>query len=423
MRTVPCRRPGCGQGRDCVAGPVESSDSAVKRISRCGDLDDCDVAVATREAGGIWVLSRSRSYVFIARLVGSIVVSQDNSGSSVSRVDVLHISEAYGGGVQSAMLNYIENSPCLTHRMLVRARSEHDISENAQTDLVQIDGSMLTFLLQTRSYIRKHKPRAIHLHSSVAGLLRIFRFGDVKVFYTPHAYAFLRNDSGPLARSAYLTAEAALSRRPQTIAAISPYEAASAARLAGPSTAVVYLPNVVQTRSADQHRSPVVETKHEVVMVGRISAQKDPGFFAAVARAARSNVHWTWVGDGDAVMKSELEQAGVTVTGWLPNTQVQKHLARADLYLHSASWEGAPITLLEAAAVGTPILARGIAELEGLGFPLTENCPLSAAHDVDRFFNDMTFHESTRNATFESVEIHSPRVQKRALKSLYGSVG
>ncbi|MDI9915073.1 glycosyltransferase [Rhodococcus sp. IEGM 1379] len=171
----------------------------------------------------------------------------------------------------------------------------------------------------------------------------------------------------------------------------------------------------------DRRHARLDETTREVVMVGRISAQKDPGFYASAARAARSNVRWTWVGDGDAVMRSDLEQAGVTVTGWLPNAQVRQHLARADLYLHSARWEGAPVTLLEAAAVGTPVLARGIAELEGLGFPLIEDCPDAAACAVDRFFADLDFREGVRKATSESVEIHSPLVQNRALEALYGN--
>lgn len=339
-------------------------------------------------------------------------------------VDVLHISEAYGGGVQSAVSRYIENSPNLVHEVLVRTRPEHDIAESCAARTIGYNGSLPGFVRAARTHILETRPNAIHLHSSFAGLLRLFDFGpDIKVIYTPHAYAFLRRDTSSLARSAYRAIETVLSKRSQTIAAISPFEAASAARMAGPATEVTYLPNVVAgiTRPMTSGHEP--DERPEVVMAGRISAQKDPLFFAEAARASHRDLRWTWVGDGDEEMKDTLEQAGVTVTGWLPTELVKKHIAAADLYLHSAEWEGAPITLLEAAAVGTPILARGIDTLEGLGFPLTRNCPLAAAEAVDRFFSDRTYRMRAQAETSESVAVHSPGVQSIVLDSLYRSAG
>nr|WP_296773617.1 glycosyltransferase [Rhodococcus sp. (in: high G+C Gram-positive bacteria)] len=340
------------------------------------------------------------------------------------RVDVLHISEAYGGGVQSAMSRYMENSPKLSHQVLVRTRTQHDISEACSADLISFDGSLPGFLRAARSHIMQTKPNAVHLHSSFAGLLRLFDYGpDIKIIYTPHAYAFLRRDCSALARTAYRFAEVALSKRTQTIAAISPFEAASAARMAGRSTEVTYLPNVVAETTHSMRPVTDPRDRPEVVMAGRISAQKDPLFFAEAARASRSDVRWTWVGDGDADMREVLEQAGVSVTGWLPSELVKKHIAAADLYLHSAIWEGAPITLLEAAAVGTPILARGVESLVGLGYPLTGDCPRAAAADVDRFFADRTFSGNASAATTDSVEVHSPLAQSSALSALYRRAG
>lgn len=355
-------------------------------------------------------------------------MAQLNTGSEHSHADVLHISEAYGGGVQSAISRYIEHSPELDHRILVRMRTEHDIEESSSVEITGFDGSMPAFLLHARAVILETQPRIVHLHSSFAGLLRTFRFGKTKIVYTPHAYAFLRGDQSAVARAAYLGVESLLSKRPQTIAAISPFEAASAARMAGGDTDIAYLPNVAADHVTPQDPHTVTADHHqdgtpEVVMVGRISAQKDPSFFAAMARAVRSEIRWRWVGDGDADLKEELEAAGVEVTGWVPNDQVHKHIARADLYLHSAKWEGAPITLLESAALGTPVLARGIDCLEGLGFPLTADSPAGAARAVERFFHDDEFRRRASAATRDSVKIHSPSVQADALESLYRRAG
>ena len=339
-----------------------------------------------------------------------------------SRVDILHISEAYGGGVQSAVSRYIEHSPQLNHQILVRARASHDIEEECPARLTRYTGSIPAFLLFARSLVVETKPRVVHLHSSFAGLLRAFPLPGVRIIYTPHAYAFLRRDQSLSVRAMYWLVESILSKRNQTIAAISPFEVSVAAKLSSAQARVSYLPNVVshevgKSRLARQKgKTPVVVT------VGRVSAQKDPLFFSNVARAARLQIRWVWVGDGDPFLKNQLESAGVRVTGWMPNDRVHSEIARADLYFHSAEWEGAPITLLEAAAIGTPVLARGIETLTGLGFPLTEDSPFAAAQAIERFFSDDAYGHRIRELTLDSVEVHSPQVQASVLQTLYGGM-
>ncbi|MFE4498554.1 glycosyltransferase family 4 protein [Rhodococcus sp. NPDC056743] len=336
-------------------------------------------------------------------------------------IDVLHVSEAYGGGVQSAISRYIENSPSFTHHVLVRVRAEHNIGEHSTATMEGYDGSLPSFLLHVRAYIQKTRPRVVHLHSSLAGLLRAFILpSETKIVYTPHAYAFLRRDYGRFMRMAYRATEVLLTQRKQTVAGISPFEVSSAVRLAGARANVVYIPNVVPHRNQPPKFTSTSDALPKVVMVGRISEQKDPDFLVQTALASNAQVQWIWVGDGDSDMRTKLTNAGVVVTGWLPNDQVYRHLASADLYLHTAQWEGAPITLLEAASLGTPVLVRGIDCLEGLGFAMTSNDATGAAIAVDRFFTDQKFQRAARAATEDSLEVHSPEVQSRALEILYG---
>ena len=349
-----------------------------------------------------------------------VTVRANDFAATGSRTDILHISEAYGGGVQSAVFRYIEHSPELNHRILVRVRVGHDIEEECPAHLTRYNGSIVAFLLFARSLILETKPGAVHLHSSFAGLLRAFPLQGIKVIYTPHAYAFLRRDQSLAARAMYWIAESILSKRAQTIAAISPFEVAVAAKLSSAPTRVSYLPNVVSDEVGNLQQTVREGVTPVVVTVGRVSAQKDPLFFSKVARATRLDIQWVWVGDGDSLLKNELERAGVQVTGWMPNEKVHNEIARADLYFHSSEWEGAPITLLEAAAIGTPVLARGIETLTGLGFQLTDDCPIAAAQAIERFFGDDEYGRQIRQATLDSVEVHSPQVQASVLKSLYG---
>ncbi|WP_305092747.1 glycosyltransferase family 4 protein [Prescottella sp. R16] len=338
------------------------------------------------------------------------------------RLDVLHVSEAYGGGVQSAINRYIENSQDCRHAVFVRSRDAHDVGQLPDVEVVRVQGSMPTFVRAARRAIRDRRPRVVHLHSSFAGVLRIFDFPDVKVVYTPHSYAFLREDIHPVMRAGYLGAEYLLSRRRrQVIAAISPHEVASAVRLTAGRAGVHYLPNVAA--DAETRREPTVREeagRTTVVTVGRISAQKDPAFLARVVEhAADPSIEWTWIGDGDAGLKRRLVDAGVTVTGWLPNTDVMERMSQADLYFHPASWEGAPMTLLEAAALGTPVLVREIDTLRGLGFASAGATTVDVAATVTRFSRDHGFRDEVRRRAVESVAVHSADVQRRALEYLY----
>ena len=99
--------------------------------------------------------------------------------------------------------------------------------------------------------------------------------------------------------------------------------------------------------------------------MGRVRRQKDPDFFAAAARAAR-DLDWVWVGGGDEAGEGRLRAAGVRVTGWLERSAVLDELATADVYVHTAAWEGAPLSILEAARAGCPVVARKIAPLRTL---------------------------------------------------------
>jgi glycosyltransferase involved in cell wall biosynthesis len=95
-----------------------------------------------------------------------------------------------------------------------------------------------------------------------------------------------------------------------------------------------------------------------IVTVGGIRVQKNPRLFAEIARSfEREDVDFLWIGDGDASLKRTLEDAGVRVTGWLTRADAIDAVAHADIYLSTASWEGMPVSLIEAMALGTPVVA------------------------------------------------------------------
>ena len=64
---------------------------------------------------------------------------------------------------------------------------------------------------------------------------------------------------------------------------------------------------------------------------------------AAAAGIQFEDLRAVWLGDGDPALRERLRAGGVEVTGWLPREATFARLGAADLYLHSARWEGFPL--------------------------------------------------------------------------------
>ncbi len=96
--------------------------------------------------------------------------------------------------------------------------------------------------------------------------------------------------------------------------------------------------------------------------VGGIRAQKNPALFAQIAHGMRARgVRFVWIGDGDDALKVRLAEAGVEVTGWLPHDEVARRLECTDVYLSTSSWEGMPVSVIEAMLAGRPVIVSGCA--------------------------------------------------------------
>jgi glycosyltransferase involved in cell wall biosynthesis len=142
------------------------------------------------------------------------------------------------------------------------------------------------------------------------------------------------------------------------VAACSSREAALAKQISS-RTSVVLVPNVAGAVRV----SSTEDLEVTLVAVGRLAAQKDPHFFAEVVDSLRTmgvKCRPVWVGGGAPEMVEALHSRGIDVTGWLAPDEVYTHLQNASCYVHSALWEGFPMTILEAAALGVPIVAREI---------------------------------------------------------------
>lgn len=284
-----------------------------------------------------------------------------------------------------------------------------------------------------RRLLIKLEPDILHLHSSFAGFLgrlsALAALRKTKIFYSPHCISFMRKDIGGAKRYAFVFLERLAALRACKYLACSESEKVSIANHLGIEAIVVEnaVPPVARPgrrNGGSQRRLPL-----EVITVGGIRPQKGPKLFADIARSCHDAclpLAFTWVGDGDEALKHHLEAAGVKVTGWLSRESVIRQVSEADCFLSTAAWEGMPVAVLEAMAVGTTVLATGcagnldviedghtgllfdtveeaIAGLRGLADGSVEAFALShhAIDEVARRFNSERFGRDLAHAYFE----------------------
>lgn len=282
----------------------------------------------------------------------------------VARTTVLHVSDRFGGGIATVVTQYVKATPHLRH-LLLATEDPWPVTGLAEVfdRRVALPAGVRPGLKVLRALIAAEKIDVVHAHSSFAGALVRLQPLPCKIVYTPNAFASLARRGS----RAWLLGQAewVLGRRPITVAAVSADEGMRASRYSRASRVVrlLNLPYEHLTCSA-QHGVPL-----RVVMCGRISGQKDPGFFArsaAIANARGLNMSFTWLGDGDDAGRDLLVTSGVDVTGWRPLNELHELQAAASVYLHSARYEGACLSILDAAALGLPSIGRrtpGVAEV------------------------------------------------------------
>jgi glycosyltransferase involved in cell wall biosynthesis len=332
---------------------------------------------------------------------------------------VLHVTEAFGGGVTSAINTYVAHSPQCAHYLFATIRPEDQTGEESSDLFVESYFSErgVRSLLEIGKFINRIRPDVIHAHSTYAGFfLRLLPGIDrSKIIYTPHAYAFLRNDSLIMLRIYYLI-EKLLSRRCAVIAACGKDEENITKGFNG-KVRTIELVNVCGAL-------PEIKKKTEsgmktVVMVGRVSKQKDYVFYSEVASYFSGRVRFIWIGGGDEEGVVALKRAGVEVTGWISRGEVLEKLAGANLYFHSSAWDGFPISVLEASNYEIPLLLRDIGPFTAENLNVISSVE-EAIGEVDMFVNNSKGALKRLSSNSLAVsEYHTGALLSARLGSLY----
>lgn len=338
---------------------------------------------------------------------------------------VLHVSEAMGGGIVSSLLAMVEATPGVDHHLALWQRREHrgtgDDLTAAFASVQPLPAHPVAAIRELRRVERDLFADVVHAHSSYAGVLtRVAGLDRGRVAYSPHCFATERRNTPRWQRRAADALERALVARTGLLVGVSPYELELAAGLGHEH--VAYVPNrsLLTPRASASFADPV-----HVAAVGRIAPQKDWRYLLHVKRYAEDELGveatWEWLGGGDPDGESALREAGVEVSGWIPREELAERLGAAQVYLHTAAWEGAPISVLEAASLGLPLAVRAISPIASLEVPGVAATPADLAARI-RALTEHGAWTAAQRASLDLAAEHSRAIQGRTLYAAYESL-
>lgn len=223
--------------------------------------------------------------------------------------------------------------------------------------------------------IRKEKPDAVHCHSAKGGMIgraACFLTGT-KAFYTPHAFSFLSAESDKK-RAVYLALER-MARLNSTMLACSNSERELGIKEVGykEKKAKVWGNSIPEIIPRDISQPKELDSNERfIISIGRPSYQKNPLLMVETMKRVHEkypDVRFYLVGVGFYSpmldeMKELTKQYGledvIQLVPWLSHEETLGYLQQAMFYITTSLYEGLPIAVLEAMAMGKAIVATDV---------------------------------------------------------------
>ncbi|WGK65802.1 glycosyltransferase [Croceiramulus getboli] len=289
---------------------------------------------------------------------------------------VVHIVEALGGGVYSYFIELTQvlgpHPEIATTIIYSPSRQEIDPDQvvtdfHPAVELIALpmqrklhplkDWQTLNELTRLLGHLQ---PDILHLHSSkisVLGRLAKSRAHlDCRCYYSPHGYAFLRQDISGWKRAFYKQIEKWMAKHYGGITLACGDTEWAYAQEMGPALLIrngVPIARVEQYRRSANTSGPL-----QIGILGRITEARDPAFFNTLAKR-HPELEFIWIGDGH--QRTILTSPNIKVTGWfMDREQAWECLSSLDVYLQISLWEGLPLAPLEAMAMHLPVIASRV---------------------------------------------------------------
>ena len=232
-------------------------------------------------------------------------------------------------------------------------------------------------LLQVIWIIRKEHPDLIHCHSAkggVIGRMAAFLTGK-KCVYTPHAFSFFAAKSERMKRL-YLWIERHTKFHSCLIACSKTERMLAIRQVDYPEKKVFLWNNSIPDVNVDMIEYPnrLADDEQYIVTIARPSYQKNTLMMVEIMNKVHKvlpRLKFYLLGAGDNVyaplqdeMKELIRKYGLEsvckLLPWLPHKDALGYLKYAQLYLTTSLYEGLPIAVLEAMALGKAIVASDV---------------------------------------------------------------
>ncbi|SEA09378.1 Glycosyltransferase involved in cell wall bisynthesis [Prevotella sp. tc2-28] len=230
-------------------------------------------------------------------------------------------------------------------------------------------------VIQAVKIIKNEKPDIVHCHSAKGGVIGRFAafFTRRKSIYTAHAFSFLSAESTKK-QKVFLALEK-IARLNSVLLGCSESERLLGMEKVGYTMKNAFAWNNAIPRIQEKDIQDPDETiKHEkyVISIGRPSYQKNPLLMVEVMKRVHMkhpDVKFYLVGVGfyspmlDKT-KALIHQYGLddsfVMVPWLNHAETLGYLKYAQVYLTTSLYEGLPIAVLEAMAMGKPIVSSDV---------------------------------------------------------------
>lgn len=307
-------------------------------------------------------------------------------GSAGHRLRVLHVAEAFGGGLYEMVRVLADGLSREGHTVAVAYGRRPETPEHPQRDFpreVMLEplawggrspAEQVQAMRRLQAFARGWEPDVIHLHSSFAGVVGGAALaGIAPIVYTPHSFASCLPSTSPAKRQILAAGERLAISRATIVGAVSHSEARCARRRG--ARRVTVIPNGISelddralvASELARLSAATPPRSQRVIAGGRIVGQRQPDACARILGALTDDAEVAWVGGGGDdspwthEMRAALERHGVHATGWVPRDTWLGELSQAAAYLHWTAWDGLPLCLLEALALDTVVVASDIA--------------------------------------------------------------